>query len=329
MASGKEKLERYLTKYIYEDRRRWAFCFRVYTLSLNMTASQRVEGCFGRLKAILARRASLVVLANTIQDMVLWRIDFSKEEGKDQRRLQPLMSRLKDSQAFREMFEQLPGKVTTFCQRFIDDEVRNCTFYDVTDYDPEVALPVSSDSEAASSYTESSEDDGGTASQPHGDMGASGGAAAVAGDSDDGEQAATEEEAVLQKQKAGDIASFSGDGSRVPPAVLRAAFDSFGKAYVVTPKDGRRGNIVCIAAGGTHVCTCTLTFRVGMPCRHFFACRFAHAGDVPLRIFDIVHPRWLRHISAACEAAKVAGVAAGQEQSAAAPNGKLWLPAHL
>ena len=284
-----------------------------------MTATQRVEGFFGKLKKTLGRPVSLVRLADELQRIVVRGIDHSKDAARDTRTRDQLPARLENATQFKAMLTEVRQKGTQYRRRYVENEVHQSLFYDCTVYDPGMPLPVNSDSEGSDGEADHADDSSGA-----GPLGGAGAAAAggvaggtgginpdaraglegemdAAGEAEEEEQTDDEQEA-QERLRFAQAAFPDGpcDSSGVSLEAMRTAFDNFGKAFVVASRDGgasgrrHRRHIVCIDRAGAHVCTCTLTFRVGMPCRHFFACRFQHAAHVPLQILDVIHPRWLR-----------------------------------
>jgi hypothetical protein len=55
---------------VYNDRRRWAFCFRVDCLTLGISSTQRVEGLFSKLKRLLKKLGTLTELEETVRGLV-------------------------------------------------------------------------------------------------------------------------------------------------------------------------------------------------------------------------------------------------------------------
>ena len=140
---------------------------------------------------------------------------------------------------------------------------------------------------------------------------------------------------LLEEQLLREDAVYRGAPAMIPRRETLEAFSGGGELFVVShPTDSRQGDtVVCMQADGSHVCSCTLTLRQGMPCRHYFACLYrrsdrSRAASIPLEM--TISPRWLserRHFvaeaatavsgqvaEAAAAAAAAVGAAAADEQ---------------
>ncbi|CAM9874493.1 unnamed protein product, partial [Phaeothamnion confervicola] len=292
--TSKPKLLAYL-KRLHADRHRWAFFPRSRFLTLGMTASQRVESYFNRLKIYLrnsGRKKGLLHIAQHIHDVCIDEQLVAAGEGdtatgiRSRVQLDSLCVDFFDKDVLTPIRKRFP---TYLCDK-VRLEIVKCGFFAVQLHDARQGggwLGPGETAGAVAAAAQPVEDDDALAADP-------------------------------------DSAELGDDRPRLDPAAMAQAFaDKAGYDVVcrVTPhrqagSSPKSLDIVCCnTRTGTHVCSCTMILRYGYPCRHFWACYLnRQSTGVTFSVDRSILPRWRAVLSEEQhEAAAGGGAASGAE----------------
>ncbi|CAM9288476.1 unnamed protein product, partial [Laminaria digitata] len=256
--------ENYVKGYLKESRKYWSRCYHPTTLTLNMTASQRVEGIFGVLKKgrFVHRRATLVWVKQELERRikefaVASRLLSSKRTSLGQKHIEDRV--LKSAEPIMRKLESVGG--STYARNELTAEMLASAAYDTY---------VLAEGQACHEYLMR--------------------LATQAGDHLD--VCAQVPEEAFRKNSAPDISMWGTTslGSFVD-VVSNVNIDCVVHA-VYKYADRPVGHIIVVGPDGFQLCTCLKLMRCGLHCCHTLAALVTRLGRAEEFLGESIHPRW-------------------------------------
>ncbi|CAM9725839.1 unnamed protein product [Phaeothamnion confervicola] len=314
-----DQLRRYFAR-LYTDRGRWAFCYRSRAFTLSLSATSRVEGTFAALKRLL--RGTVRGLSWLGQHLTALSLEKALKELYEAAKgrwghLGSLPGWLPSH--FPDVLGFVDTRGSVWLQSFIRGEMSRAPAYKVTPINATsslgvaaagavaclVGLPPAGATAIGSVPTSAGGDTGFIAMSTANDAAAAeateAAAAAAAADS-----AATFNAADVAAGDPDNSADTETDGTlppddraRLDPNDVLLAFTgmpSIVAQFKVEPRTAggaKSCNVVVCMSDGTHLCSCTLVVRQGVPCRHFFACRIDSGLEKTPFAPSIINVRYL------------------------------------
>ncbi|CAN0352247.1 unnamed protein product, partial [Scytosiphon promiscuus] len=272
--------EGYVNGYLYDIRKRWARCFFPTTMTLGMTASQRVEGTFSAIKN---RRC---VKRNSTFRYVRQRCDTVAADL-------ALASRMQSTEA--------PsfgiGRVETDIKKSLEPVLKA---YDNAQASKYAKEEIMAEMLATAAYETSTLAEGFASSQFLKDLAARSTGNfhdSVDGDGDidvGGDDLCCQvPEEVFQDGQAPDIAMFGTTSLASFCQLLEGVqIDSVVKVLYKHKPDRKVGHLVVVGPGGFQLCTCLQLMRRGLQCRHVLAALVTELNRGGEFLGASIHPRW-------------------------------------